>query len=407
MRWWVTAALLCAVGCGATTPLWYERNGETSWTLPMLRPLENREVIVPVFINGQGPYEFMLDPLSPVTVLDRGVAQALGLYSRGYVRMLTQRDTTQPRMMYEMMSLRAGDLTISNMAVASAPSGALRAGDRPIHGIMGADLLSRTIVIDVDRDAGVVRLSLTGTKEFPADAVELPVGLHRGILRIGAAVNGAPAGELIVTLARQTTSLHPDRIESLGLTLGPGVEHVVDETGDESRVEGRVADQSMTIGGSVQVAGVDLIPYLDRRGRHDVDYDGVVGQNVWSRFRTIVDHDHKRVYLAPRDGALVPGARRRIDRWNEAFANCAATACATLDYDPTARLLTLRRDAGAPPVSYQVTIVGLDETGAELDATLLTITLLRDRTEATRNDPGTHAPFGGAASFAVVDANPI
>src|SRR6476620_3455384 len=49
-------------------------------------------VVVPVSVNGQGPYDFMLDTGSTITTLDSGLGQQLGLAAQGMgtVTTLTQ-----------------------------------------------------------------------------------------------------------------------------------------------------------------------------------------------------------------------------------------------------------------------------------------------------------------------------
>jgi hypothetical protein len=81
MRRFLLLALTCVVtACGAATPVSY-RSG-TNWTIPMVGPLDNGRIIVPVTIHGRGPYLFALDP-SALSLIDRGVAEELGLYSQG------------------------------------------------------------------------------------------------------------------------------------------------------------------------------------------------------------------------------------------------------------------------------------------------------------------------------------
>ena len=80
---------LFTAACGSSTPVWYEaKPGTKTWTLPLVNPLDNAELIVPVFLNERGPFKFILDPEAPATIVDRGVAERVGLFRGGSARSL-------------------------------------------------------------------------------------------------------------------------------------------------------------------------------------------------------------------------------------------------------------------------------------------------------------------------------
>jgi GNAT superfamily N-acetyltransferase len=405
-----TVVILCAIalqlGCGASTPVWYEREpGKTLWTLPLIDPLADAELLVPVHVQDHGPYVFLLDPQAPTTVIDRAVAEDLRLYRKHYVRALNQRDKTVPSRVYEVLSLRSGELRVRNLDVISAPPGTLHAAGRRIDGVIGADLLSRTIVIDVDRDAGVVALVLTGHERIPEGASRVSAALHRGTLRVTGATGSRRSLNLIVELARRTTSLRRGILEGLGAELSPAEEEVFDYTGDRIVVSGRARLDDIALG-RVGVGPAEVIPYEDRRGRNDIEYHGVVGQNVLSRYRLVVDRDHQRLWLAPRAATLAEGIERRLARWGEALARCEQPGCASLAFDPATRTLTISRDPSGP-AALAITVAAYDDQGKRVAAPLLRAELTRGAAQTVLREPGIEAEYARATSFRVVDANPI
>ncbi len=389
--------------CGATTPVWYENDdGKTTWTLPLVDPLADAELVVPVFIENKGPYLFLIDPDATRTIIDRGVAEALDLYPKDYVRLLNQRDKTVPRRVFEVLEFRTGDLRAKKFDVIAAPAGTLGRGQRSLHGIIGSDLLSRTIVVQVDRDAGVVRLSLTGHEQLPAGAHAVQADLHRGTLRIAATVQGRREVDLIVNLARRTSSLRRSIMDELDLPVQPVREEVVDDTGDHVFANARAEVSPLAFNG-FRVERASFVNYVDKREPFDITYHGELGQNVLSRFQVVVDRNNERLWLAPRNGDLAAGAATRLARWGDAFTRCAATGCAALAFDPTTRSLQVARDPAAP-ARYDVVIEALDAAGNPVPAPLLRATV-GDQPVAVP-DVAVRAEYAGAVGFRVVDATP-
>ena len=291
----------CLAACGATTPLWYEGE-QDHWTLPLAAG-DFVEPVVPVMVHGQGPYLFALDPDSPASVIDEKVARSLNLYSnQQYFRILNQKDVTVPRRTYEVLELDTGDLRIRKTRMLHAPEGSLRASGQVVHGILGGDLLSRTIVIDIDRDAGHVRLSRTGTAAVPETAVGLHGWLHRGWLYVPVRVGDRQVTMQVRPSARVST-LRRKVLDKLAArpAAQPGNDTTVevDETGTPLvlRSGGVIPTVSFE---SLVARDVHFYIHGDRRERDRFQYDGILGQDILSRFRVIIDRDHKTLYLAPR-----------------------------------------------------------------------------------------------------------
>ena len=61
-----------------------------SWAFPLVGPLEDGALLVPVKVNGKGPFLFLIDPDAPFTSIDEGVAKELDLYGRQGPRLASE-----------------------------------------------------------------------------------------------------------------------------------------------------------------------------------------------------------------------------------------------------------------------------------------------------------------------------
>ncbi len=312
-----TSILLAAVtttlglglaACGAAPPLGYTGN-RTQWTVPLVHP-EQRELVVSATVQGKGPYLFVIDPDAARSVIDDRVARQLDLYSDNhYVRVVNQLDVSMPRKFYEVLKLDAGDLHIRNVKMLNAPAGSLRAGGQVVQGILGSDLVSRTIVVGVDRDAGLLNLALTGHQEVREASSRVEGWLYRGLFYVPMRV-GDRTLTMQVRLASSVSTIRPRALDGLGLRGMPAGAMQVDATGTVAHLRGAgVADQ-------VELDGITLrnVPFyrnVDDREDLQFNYDGILGQDILSRFDITLDRDSKVLYLAPRSparGGAAPGA---------------------------------------------------------------------------------------------------
>jgi len=299
---------LSLAACGAAPPLGYTGD-RTQWTVPLVRP-EQRELVVSATVQGKGPYLFVIDPDAVRSVIDDGVARQLNLYSDNhYVRVVNQNDVTMPRKFYEVLKLDAGDLHIRNVKMLNAPAGSLVAGGMKVQGILGSDLVSRTIVVGVDRDAGVVKLALTGHQQVPSDSARVEGWLYHGSFYVPMRV-GDRTLTMQVRLASSVSTIRDRALEGLALRAMPAEVAQVDETGTVARLRAAGVAEQVTIDG-ITLHDVPFFHNADAREDLEFDYDGILGQDILSRFDVTLDRDAKVLYLAPRSshrGGAAPGA---------------------------------------------------------------------------------------------------
>ncbi|MEM9487617.1 MAG: hypothetical protein AAGC55_00665 [Myxococcota bacterium] len=373
----LTALATALAGCAAATPVNYEEG--RNWTIPMVAPLDNAEVVVPVTIHGQGPFLFMMAPDEPVSIIDRGLATSLELYSRSnsWVNFSTGSDKLVRRRPYEVLNFSAGELDVRNVVMYSTPAGSLQFGGRPLHGILGGDLLTRTIVIEIDRDRGVVQLSLTGHESQLMAAHRIKGRVYkrsnpRRKLVVPAEIDGRQPVELAVDLAAPHTTLRSKYGQEVG---------------------------TLTMAGA-SVAVISFEPFTDRRVDRD-EFQGLLGQDVLSRYRVLYDPDDRELSLAPRATDVAALTAERLRRWGDAFARCQVPGCARVTADPGG--LTIWRDQAGPAGTYEVVIQPLNSAGNAIPRATLRVTLNPEKRAVRIADP--HAVPGNAASFRIIDAS--
>lgn len=120
-------------------------------------------VVVPVSVNGQGPYDFMLDTGSTITTLDSGLGQQLGLAAQGLgtVTTLTQ---SAPAPLAIANRVAIGPVTEENLVVMIRDLSGLHQIAPTARGVLGQNALNhadflldykhKLIEFDIDGELG-------------------------------------------------------------------------------------------------------------------------------------------------------------------------------------------------------------------------------------------------------------
>lgn len=108
-------------------------------TLPF-RFVKGFAVIVPVYLNGSGPFDLMLDTGSSCTTVDRELANSLQLpsHGRGTVTTLVR---TLPTSLTEARTVSIGPITEFSIKIIVRDLDGLRHLDPQIRGVLGQDVL--------------------------------------------------------------------------------------------------------------------------------------------------------------------------------------------------------------------------------------------------------------------------
>jgi predicted aspartyl protease len=113
--------------------------------------------LVPVYINGQGPFGFALDTGASESVVDTGIVQRLNLPVVGSAGEATGVGGMVSAKLVRVDSWRVGDVNLpqKNIAAINLPGPNTQRG---LQGLLGSDVLSNYGEITVNYDRGVLIL---------------------------------------------------------------------------------------------------------------------------------------------------------------------------------------------------------------------------------------------------------
>jgi predicted aspartyl protease len=121
--------------CYALAPLHVHAGVEMRFRL-----LRERLIVVPIFVNGEGPFDFMLDTATSMTLVAPELAERLGLRSSESISLVTVAGSrVTPRTILRELAL--GEKTLANVGALVTPLERIRARDSRVHGVLGQNFL--------------------------------------------------------------------------------------------------------------------------------------------------------------------------------------------------------------------------------------------------------------------------
>jgi hypothetical protein len=348
-------ALLTACTSGAP-PGFSGGLGGDRWTLPLVGPLENGQLLTAVTINTHGPYLFAIDPDAPMSLVDASVVKALELRTRTGPKRLDETDTQQTRLYAELNGLEIGSLIVEQRDAIIVRTGMFDTVGRRVVGVLGRDVFADSVAWGFDRDNGVAYMVTQKLFKPPPDAqpiiyAELPSRVTNAQVvppprrLVDATINGEKV-TMHVDLGAAASQLRDSEWERMKLVPRELKAVVIDEVG-EGRLITKASEAPVTLG-SITNDRVPFIPYGDSRWPSE-ELAGTLGlsffanHDVWQSWHT------KQYFVVPRRPVT---AAARIGRWDSAvLSRCKVTGCVTIRVtDPL---------AGKPPLEEGKTHPGL------------------------------------------------
>jgi hypothetical protein len=160
LNWLATASLASAL-----LPALYAATN-CPGNVASIRPrfVERSIVIVPVMLNGSGPYDFVLDTAQQMTTIEPGLATELRLKMQGSAEVTGAGFST--RASYTRSdSLQAAEHVLKNPLLLVHPLGQIQVTDPRVRGILGENFLERFDLL-IDYARGIV--CLDDTKQLQA-----------------------------------------------------------------------------------------------------------------------------------------------------------------------------------------------------------------------------------------------
>lgn len=412
-------------------------DGDT-WTMPLIAPLEDDVLLVPVTINGKGPYLFMIDPDSEVSSVDNAIVSELELYATAGPDVLSEADHRVKTFIAEVPEAQIGELGIRNQKWRIHKVGTFWAGGRRVRGLLGRDVIADSLMFSVDRDRGVATIGKQGKLSPPtgADTISYRNFFNRKLAKV--ALNGGAEVTLHLDLGGRLSRMWPDKIRAMNLPQIPLQAKLVDELGVEQTVTGGALAASVTAGAS-EAKGVVIVPFADKR-LETTDLDGSLGQNFFANFKVLANWHKKTLWLERRSGDLHAGAAERMGRWRGVLGDCQNPGCVSATLErvtagasrpashpelfaapgepasdapaapvtepaPQALVLTITREASASAHRLEFLLDAVDASGKTLGLPRLQGTFMPGKNQISA--PLDATTYAGAAGFAVLDVNPL
>jgi Aspartyl protease len=274
------------------------------------RLVNRHQIVLAVSINHSGPYDFLLDTGTQITMVDPSVAGELHLSTTGaaVVRSVGFRESAS---FTQLDLLEAGSHAVANQKVLVYGLLNLRSVDPHIRGILGEDFLEHfDMLIDYAHrllcfdDSAVMRAEVKG----PHIALVTPAQM----------ADGAPLPKLLIVAARLSGETRPVR---LMLDSGANIpylyntsQHLVPQTmappsfggaslvgsgadGDQ-HVFSALPPQEVKIG-SLELSNVTFLTLAyARKDSHTTEFDGLLTTDLFRRL--FISHAEHFAILEPR-----------------------------------------------------------------------------------------------------------
>ena len=362
-------------GCAGATPSGFSKGDH--WSVPLVAPLENGSLIVPVSVAGKGPYLFYIDPDAPVSAVDQQVIDEAKLEMTQGPTIKDETGADLGRGFATLKDLKIGDLAIDERTVIAAPKDFFNLDARRVHGMLGRDVLSDRLVFGFDRDQGLVTLAVPAVFKAPPGAITVAYtrtevdtasesgagGGNKPMMtgaggneaneqagRInhmsGPSINTKPVQRRVVSaqiggatlqmhldLGAPMSELRQEQWAKAGLTaapVGPQQLRLVDEAGTV-RVIDAVAKADVTAGPLKGHAR--FVPYVEKRfGPKKVD--GSLGLDFFRDYAVYASWEANTYYVNPRGDAAAT-LTARLGRWGGELAGCTHPGCAEVKLTQT------------------------------------------------------------------------
>jgi hypothetical protein len=269
--------------------------GAARATLPFR--LLNNHIYVAAFVNGKGPYTFIVDTGGHLGLSPR-LAAELGAAAQGQAPESGAGEKIASTAFAPVEQIKLGDVSLRRQTAFVGNIYDAAVEGVPVDGMLGFELFRRFVV---QIDYGRQTLTFFDPARFrPADdGVLTPFVFYDHLPDVAGKIDGVPARFDIDTGSRSELDMtspfvrrmdlhakYPDAIQAVdGWGVGGPVSATVVRLGSvtlgDVRVDGPVADLSDAKHGSFS----------------DANYDGNIGSALLKRFVVTFDYGHQRLYL--------------------------------------------------------------------------------------------------------------
>jgi hypothetical protein len=269
------------------------------------RLINRYQIVLPIFINHAGPYDFLLDTGTDTTIVGPSLAVELHLRTQGSA-VISGAGFHEAGSFAQLDLLQVGSYAVANQEVLVYGLMNLRSVDSHTRGILGEDFLEHfDMLIDNGHkllcldDSGVMRVEVKGphialvSASQTRDAERLP-----GLLIVAARLSdGAPPVRLKLDSGTNAPFLYNTSGHMAPISFGGGSVVGSGADGDE-KVFSALPPQDVKIG-SVRLPGITFMTLahpLKDSGRKE--FDGLLSMDLFRR--VFINHADEYAVLEPR-----------------------------------------------------------------------------------------------------------
>lgn len=270
---------------------------------PIQLPFEytNEKIVVTARINSGPELHFLLDTGSSQTVIDKSVAASLGgnttkTYS------VTTGTKSMPMSFATLPTLSMGDLTINDVPVLITDLSGIARG---ISGLLGANILKR-FAVTLDFDNRMLTLSDPRSVTVPPNAHVLPASPVFGgnQLIVQGKLDGKVSTNFLLDTGTSFNNL-PKQIASSVYHGTPLPTQTVSGLGGVAVSAASIKLHSLKLGDATvpdPVFRLVVDSPSSKSGLLASESMGILGNSIWSQFKTTVDYRNERIILEPQPG---------------------------------------------------------------------------------------------------------
>jgi hypothetical protein len=267
-------------------------------------------IFIPAKVNGRDVV-VLLDSGAQSSVIDKGLAQSIGLKPKGEGNLQGSRGD-ETAAIVDGVTVEVGALKLSNLTVISIDLQSHAGGLGHALPFVLGDELFRELAVDIDFANRRIAFSDPARIARPQGAVEVPLAALLGLRSIPVSVDGAPPVQVEFDLGSNSPLMvFPSYAKAHGLPDGRTSQRF-------SGGAGGMHSETIASLGKAELAGVTFtnVPTLfppDTISSVKSDLiSGNAGLPVLSRFRLVIDYSHDRVWMTPEPHANAPFAKDRM-----------------------------------------------------------------------------------------------
>lgn len=260
-------------------------------------------VVVPLYINGHGPYNFILDTgIGLMLITDDQLTDSLGITNRRTIKIsgLGERQDYEafvaPQVKVDIIGLAS-----SNIAAAILKKdhfGLSAYAGMPIHGLLGYDFFNQ-LAVKISFTDSTLTVSKPGNMSLFRKSTAIPITIeeHKPYIRTNVTLaDGTSAVRKLLLDLGAGHALSLEKVDSLPpnsirANLGVGLNGLIE--GSINRVK------EITIGNYKIPDVITSFPNSSNIKKTSVPRDGSLGMAMLKRFNIIFDYANGMMYLKP------------------------------------------------------------------------------------------------------------